>query len=137
MVFSTKDRAPVLSTVIRSELHSYLGGVLKNHGCIPIQVGGVEDHVHLLFGLSRTISLAAAAELLKTSSSRWIKSKGLSGFAWQAGYAVFSVGMSETDRVQAYVLNQEEHHLRRSFQDELRALLRESGVEPDERYLWD
>ncbi len=137
LVFSTKHRSPVLTEEIRAELHLYLGGVLRNHDCPPIQVGGVEDHVHLLFGLSRTMTIAQVAERVKTSSAKWIKAKWTGDFAWQGGYGAFSVGVRETDGVVAYIRNQEAHHRKVSFEDELRVLLLEAGVEFDERYLWD
>lgn len=137
LVFSTKHRAAVLSTDVRSELYPYLGGVLRNIGCTTIQVGGVEDHVHLLFGISRTMTIAQVVEKLKTSSAKWLTSKGLPDFAWQSGYGAFSVGPLEANSVIAYIQNQEAHHRQISFQDELRALLAEAGVEIDERYIWD
>lgn len=99
--------------------------------------GGVEDHIHILFRLSRTVSLAQVIEKTKTSTSKWIKTKGPTDFAWQAGYGAFSVGPAEADRIIAYIKGQEEHHRKVTFQDELRGLLQESGMEFDERYLWD
>lgn len=136
-VFSTKDRTPWLTPELRQELHPYVVGVLANIGCPSIQTGGVEDHVHLLFQLSRTMSLAQVIERTKTSTSNWLKTKGPTDFAWQAGYGAFSVGPAEVDRIVAYIKSQEEHHRRVTFQDELRGLLRESGMDFDERYLWD
>lgn len=136
-VFSTKDRTPWLISEIRRELHPYLVGVLANIGCPSIQTGGVEDHVHILFRLSRTASLSQVIEKAKSSSSKWMKTKGVPNFAWQAGYGAFSVGPGEANRIVAYIRGQEEHHRNVSFQDELRGLLREAGLEFDERYLWD
>src|SRR4029078_7044452 len=91
LVFSTKDRAPVLVPDIREELHPYLAVVLQNDGCPSLQVGGVEDHVHLLFGLSRTRTIAEVVENVKTSSSRWIKTRAaeFAEFRWQNGYGAF------------------------------------------------
>jgi len=139
LVFSTKDRAPLLRQPLRDELFVYLGGVLREHGCQPIKIGGVEDHVHVFFGLSRTMSLSEAVGLVKTSSSRWVKSKGAaySDFAWQAGYGAFSVSQSSADAVASYVAAQEEHHRARDFRDEFRGLLVRHNVEFDERYLWE
>ena len=137
LVFTTKHRAPVLAPNIRTELHPYLGGVLRNHHCSPIQIGGVEDHVHILFGLSRTMTVAQVTEKVKTSTSKWIKSKGIAEFAWQAGYGAFSVGVRDVAKIAEYVRNQEEHHKRVTVQDELRSMLNEAGLEFDERYLWD
>lgn len=137
VVFGTKDRTPWLTPEIRQELHPYVVGVLANIGCPSIQVGGVEDHLHILFRLSRTRSLADVIEKSKTSTSKWIKTKGPTGFAWQAGYGAFSVGSAEADRVVAYIKRQGDHHRKVTFQDELRGLLRESRTDFDERYLWD
>ncbi|MCE7900943.1 MAG: IS200/IS605 family transposase [Armatimonadetes bacterium ATM1] len=136
-VFSTKDRRPWLTPDIRQELHPYLVGVLANIGCPSIQTGGTADHVHTLFRLSRTASVAQVIEKVKTSTSKWVKTKGARDFAWQSGYGAFSVGSGEADRIVAYIRNQEEHHRKVTFQDELRGLLREAGMDFDERYLWD
>jgi REP element-mobilizing transposase RayT len=137
LVFSTKLRRPVLPAAITQELHPYLTATLANLGCQPIQVGGVEDHVHLLFRVSRTRTIAEVVENAKTGSSKWLKTKGIPEFAWQSGYGVFSVGSVDLDAVAAYVRTQPAHHAKVSFQDELRLLLREAGLEFDERYVWD
>ena len=137
VIFSTKDRRPVLSAEILPELFSYLATVARNAGCECYRVGGVADHVHLAIRLSRTTSVAQIVEELKGASSRWLKTKGLSEFAWQRGYAAFSVGPRDLGALCEYISNQKQHHRRRSFQDEFRALLKRYGVELDERYVWD
>jgi REP element-mobilizing transposase RayT len=114
-----------------------MGGVLRNIECPVLQIGGVEDHVHILLRLSRAVSLGQLVEKTKTSTSKWIKTKGPTGFAWQAGYGAFSVGQGESDGVVRYIQGQEERHRTVSFQDELRMLLTEAGLEFDERYVWD
>ncbi len=108
LVFSTKNRVRYLTPTIQTELHPYLSGVLNGIDCPSLQVGGVEDHVHLLFGLSRTRTIADIVETVKTSSSKWIKTKGteFSDFHWQAGYGAFSVSQSDADTVVAYIQNQ-------------------------------
>jgi putative transposase len=139
-VFSTKERRPFLrDKPVREELHRYLGGILKNLECEPIIVGGVEDHVHFLCVLSRTIEIAEMMKELKRGSSLWIKTEGsdMADFAWQNGYGVFSIGFSQIKVVQKYIARQEEHHRKVSFQDEFRKLLRRYEVEFDERYVWD
>lgn len=139
-VFSTKGREPFLVDCgLREELHRVLGGILSKLGCQPIIVGGVEDHVHLLATLARTIEIAELVKEVKRNSSLWIKEKkpSLKEFAWQSGYGVFSIGFSQIPEVRNYIANQKEHHLRMSFQDELRSLLRKYEVEFDERYVWD
>jgi|SoiMethySBSTD1v2_1073268.scaffolds.fasta_scaffold927957_1 REP element-mobilizing transposase RayT len=139
LIFSTKNRVRVLSPRIRSELHPYLAVVLREHRCPALQVGGIEDHVHLLFGLSRVTSLAEVVETVKTSSSKWIKGKGpdFRGFYWQAGYGAFSVSQSEADAVIDYIRCQEEHHKQMSFQEEYRRFLERYQIPYDERYVWD
>jgi REP element-mobilizing transposase RayT len=133
LVFSTKNRTPSLSSPIRSELLPYTGGILRNIGCNPIQIGGVEDHIRLLFNLSRTLTIAQVVEKVKTSTSKWLQTKGLEDFAWQHGYGAFSVSVRETSQVTAYIQNQEFHHGEIPFQTEYRELLRDHGVEVDER----
>ena len=139
-VFSTKDRRPFLKDdAFRGDLHAYLGGILKARDNPPLAIGGIEDHVHLLFTLSRTSPVAAVIKEVKRSSSNGVKSKALdlSEFAWQNGYGAFSIGASQVDAVRAYIAKQEEHHRRMSFHDEFRELCARYGVELDERYAWD
>jgi len=138
LVFSTKDRRPYLrDRVLRDQLHSYLGRVSKELECAPLITGGVEDHVHMLARLARTITQADWVKELKRISTIWIKNEGIQDFGWQGGYACFSVSQSNLENVQKYIVNQEKHHARTSYQDELRALLTKHGIEFDEAYLWD
>ena len=139
-VFSTKARRAFLrDEPLREELHRYLGGILTNLDCQPLIIGGVEDHVHLLFALSRTATVADVVKELKRGSSVWLKTKSpaLVDFAWQNGYGVFSIGQSQVDAARTYIAGQAEHHRKISFQDELRELLRRYEIEFDERYVWD
>ena len=139
LIFSTKNREPFLVPEIRTELYSYLAGVLREEECPALQVGGVADHVHLLFGLSRTRTVAQVVEQVKTSSSKWIKPRGqaFAGFHWQAGYGAFSVSPGHVEVLKEYIRNQEKHHRAESFQDEFRRLCKKYGIEIDERYVWD
>ena len=120
LVFSTKNRDRGLSAAVQTELYPYLAGTLDNLDCTPLQVGGIEDHVHLLFGLSRTRTIANLVETLKTGSSKWLKTKApaLVDFHWQSGYGAFSVSQSDADAVVAYIRNQAQHHQKVTFQDE-------------------
>ncbi|MBU6400850.1 MAG: transposase [Verrucomicrobia bacterium] len=139
-VFSTKDRRPFLrDPALRAELHRYLGGILVHLDSPPIIVGGVEDHVHLLCLLSRTGTPADLVKEVKRGSSVWIKERvqTLPDFAWQNGYGMFSIGFSQLEAVRSYIANQEEHHRKVGFQDELRRLLERYEVQFDERYVWD
>lgn len=139
IVFSTKDRAPLLDATVRPALHAYLATVARNVDCECFRVGGVADHVHLAVRLSRTISMAQLIEELKTSSSKWLKTQSseLAAFAWQRGYGAFSVGPSDLHSLLHYIDNQEEHHRTRTFQDEYRAFVTKYGIGYDERYVWD
>ncbi|MBI4428133.1 MAG: IS200/IS605 family transposase [Ignavibacteriales bacterium] len=140
LVFSTKNRYPFLSDKnIRDEMHAYLGGTCNELDSQVLKVGGAADHVHLLCTLSRNLTIAKLVGEIKRSSSKWVKTKGrmLTKFAWQNGYGAFSVGQAEIERVRAYITGQEEHHRKKTFQDEYREFLKEYGVEYDERYVWD
>ena len=137
LVYSTKTRMPVVTPTIREELNPYVSGVLRNHNCNPIAIGGVEDHMHVLFALSRTITIARLVEKLKTSSNKWANDKWHCGLEWQSGYGAFSVGRQELNVVKDYIWHQAEHHKTVSFQDEFRKLLTEHEVQFDERYVWD
>lgn len=139
LVFSTKDRERVIHDAIRPDLHSYFGGVLHGMGCAPIEINSEPEHVHLLFLMSRSHSMAQIVEDLKTSSNKWLRTrdKRFDRFSWQRGYAAFSVSQSNADEVRAYVRNQREHHKQMSFEDEVRAFLKRHDVEFDERYVWD
>jgi len=138
VVFSTQDRESVLADGWRDELFRVLGGAANNLGCQSLIVGGVADHVHMLFQLGRTITVADAVGKIKSTSSAWVNQtrKLPAPFHWQAGYAAFSVSQSNVETVKEYIRRQPEHHARRSFQDEYRELLRRYEIEWDERYVW-
>jgi putative transposase len=139
LIFSTKDRHPWLEPGIREKAHAFLAGAVRQCDCEAYRVGGVADHVHLALRLSRTISVAELVKEVKTASSKWMKTQdaSLHTFAWQQGYGVFSVSMSQKEALLHYIDTQEEHHHTRTFQDEYRGLLKKYGIEYDERYVWD
>lgn len=140
VVFSTKQRKPFLKTpALRDTMTGYLIGTLQNLDCPSIIVTPVADHVHILCNLSRTLSIAKLIQDVKTSSSARIKEEGgaAEDFAWQNGYGVFSVSQSNKEKVEKYIANQEEHHRRRTFQEEYRELLIRHEIEFEERYVWD
>ena len=140
LIFSTKNRYPFLrDKVLRAEMHAYVAEMLRKHGCETLIVGGVADHAHSLFALSRTLPIASIVKEVKRTSSGWIKeaSRRHSKFHWQGGYAAFSVSQSNVQEVITYIENQEEHHKHVTFQDEYRAFLKAYAVEYDERYVWD
>ncbi len=138
LVFSTRQREAMIPAEILPRLHAYLAGTCQAVGCPALQVGGMADHVHLLFRLSRTMAFSDAVKAIKTESSKWMKAeRGVADFAWQAGYGAFSVSASQVDVVTRYIRNQAVHHGKRSFQDEFRLLLERYHVSYDEAYVWD
>jgi REP element-mobilizing transposase RayT len=139
VIFSTKNRAPLLNDSRREEMFCVLGGAANNLGCQSLIVGGVADHVHMLFQLARTASIADAVGKIKSTSSTWANQtrEAPAEFHWQAGYAAFSVSQSNVESVREYIHRQPEHHATHSFEDELREWLRRYEIEWDERYVWD
>jgi len=138
IIFSTKNRVPAIAAGWRDRLHAYLGGVVRNlEGGTPEAIGGVADHVHLLIGLRASAKLADVVRDVKAVSSRWVHEEiGNRKFAWQEGYGAFTVSASQREQVRDYIARQEDHHHKRTFQEEYLDLLKRSGVEYDERYLW-
>jgi REP element-mobilizing transposase RayT len=140
IVFSTKHRRPDLcDKAFRARAHAYLAGVCRNLGSPALMVGGVEDHVHLLCRLSKTLAVAPFVRELKRDSSKWIKAEApyLPDFYWQQGYGAFSLSPAHVEPLKQYIARQEEHHRRQTFQDKFRRLCAKYGVEIDERYVWD
>jgi len=140
VVFSTKNRARFLQDrTLRDRLHAYLAGACHNLKSPSIIVGGVEDHVHVLCRLAKTLSVSELVQELKRESSKWLKeqSSDLAAFYWQSGYGAFSISPGHVEALTAYIKNQEEHHRKESFQDEFRRLLRLYAIDFDEKYVWD
>ena len=139
LVFSTKDRAPVLDDEIRDELHAYIGGIVDHLKGKLLKSGSVSDHIHLLISQPRTISVSELVQEIKTGSSKWIKTKGdrFANFHWQGGYGIFSISPSHFPALENYIANQAEHHRKETFQEEYRRLLGKYKVNFDERYVWD
>jgi len=139
LIFSTKNRQPLIQPPFESELYSYLGGICNEFDCHALKVGGYNDHVHILCMLSRKIALMKLLEEVKANSSKRMKTKeeSLRNFYWQDGYGAFSVNPTEIETVIAYISNQQVHHSKRTYQDELRAFLKKYKIEYDERYVWE
>ena len=136
LVFSAKDRVLCIEPGWRTRLHDYLGGTVRGLGGFPQGVGGVADHVHLLVGLKATHCLADVMRELKKAASSWVHDEiGLQTFAWQEGYAAFTVSATARDAVKRYIANQEEHHRTKSFREELVEMLEKAGAEYDPEYL--
>ena len=140
LVFSTKGRTPWLrSNDLRDQLYSYMAVLLRDNLDSPaIIIGGIEDHVHILFSMSRKFSIMDIVKGVKTETSKWLKKQGGvdSTFAWQSGYGAFSVSESNIQQVREYIARQPEHHRKQSFQDEFRELCRRHNLPLDERYVW-
>ena len=138
IIFHTKNNKVFIRREDKTELYAYMGAIIKDNGSIPIIINGVENHVHILCIMSKNISLSKLVEEIKRHSSRWIKTKHnhYSDFGWQNGYSGFSVSQSVHDKTKTYIMNQELHHKKVDFREELIAFFKEYGVEYDERYLW-
>jgi REP element-mobilizing transposase RayT len=136
LIFSTKERMPLIKPDLRAGLFAYLGGIVQGMRGAVIIVNGTEDHVHMLIRIRPTQSVAEIMRVVKTNSSAWAHEHGHKHFAWQAGYGAFSVSESNVKAVTKYIANQEEHHKKRSFQEEFVAFLKKNNVEYDERYIW-
>jgi REP element-mobilizing transposase RayT len=137
LVFGTKNRKPLLANSVREELHAYIAGILKELKSPALKINSVEDHIHILFLLSKNYALFKVVEEVKKSSSKWIKTKGISNFAWQIGYGAFSVSSSKLDAVKKYIDNQEEHHKKRSFVKEVELFMKEYGANDyDKKFFW-
>jgi len=137
IIFSTKNRHPLIAEAWRERLHAFLGGAVRNVGGFPEAVGGTGDHVHLLIGLRANHTLADVLRDIKSASSHWAhETIGARNFAWQDGYGAFTVSASQVEKVKSYIAQQERHHRKQSFQDEYVEFLKQSDVEYDERFLW-
>jgi putative transposase len=138
-VFSTKERQRLITPTLRERLWPFLGGIARQNKMKAIEIGGMEDHVHILLSLPSTLSIAKALQLIKGGSSKWVHETFPDHrmFGWQVKYGAFSVSVSQLDTIIQYIKDQKEHHRQMTFQEEFIALLKKHRVEYDERYLWD
>jgi REP element-mobilizing transposase RayT len=136
--FSTKERYPIIDAELESRLWPYIGGIARKNRMKALSVGGTFDHLHALLSLPSTMSFSKAVQLIKGGSSKWIHDSftKYKKFEWQEGYGAFSVSASQVKRTIAYIENQKEHHCKRTFQEEFRALLDKHGIDYDSRYLF-
>jgi len=137
VVFSTKERCALIAEELETDLYSYIGGIVRRLGCCLLEIGGAPDHVHLFLVLSPSVSISELVRKIKANSSKWVNEGDRlgTGFRWQNGYGVFSVSESAARAVTDYIRSQEVHHRTMSFRDELVMLMREHGIEFNERYL--
>lgn len=133
VIFSTKNRVKAIPRILQPKLWAYMSGICRNHSIIPIEIGGADDHAHLLIQVPATLTLADAVSAIKSNSSRWAREQN-KGFVWQQGYAAFSMSASSIPAVRKYIQNQEKHHRKMNFEEEWFALLKKHGVEFDSRY---
>jgi REP-associated tyrosine transposase len=138
-VFSTKERRRLITPELRERLWPFLGGIARQNRMKAIEVGGVEDHVHVLLSLPSTLAISKALQLIKGGSSKWVHETFPEHrlFAWQEKYGAFSVSVSQLDKTIQYIKDQEAHHRKMTFKEEFEALLKKHRIEYDERYLWD
>ena len=136
LVFSTKDRLQLIKIEWQERFHAYLGGIVKGLEAVPLAIGGISDHVHLLVSLKSKHRLDYFLRELKADSSGWVHKELTKNFQWQTGYGAFSVSPNSINGVKKYILNQAEHHRTKTFEEEYLELLKASGVEYDKKYLW-
>ena len=135
IVFGTKGRLPLIREEIRPRLHEYLGGTVRGLGGIALEIGGVEDHVHILVKLKPTVQFSGFIRDLKSNSSTWAKQNGLRNFAWQRHYGAFTVSESQSAVVRRYVRTQEQHHKKFDFKTEFETMLVSNGIAVDD-FVW-
>jgi REP element-mobilizing transposase RayT len=139
VVFATKNRTPWITPGVAERLYPYIGGIIRAEKGTLYAIGGVEDHVHLYLRWRTDVAVSDLMRIVKAKSSKWIHTTfpELAAFAWQDGYAAFSVSTSQEEAVKRYIAGQAEHHKSEDFGSELMRLLRAHGVEFDERYVLD
>ena len=139
MIFTVQGRGNLIAKSWRTELHKYIAGIIKGKGQKPIIVNGVADHVHIFVGLKPAMAASDLVRDIKNNSANFInKQKFVRGkFSWQEGSGYFTYGHSQLDAVYQYILNQEEHHRKKTFREEYLEFLRKFEVEYDEKYLFE
>ncbi|WP_164103844.1 IS200/IS605 family transposase [Candidatus Laterigemmans baculatus] len=137
VVFSTKYRYRMISDQLAPELYKYVGGILREHNSQPVEINGVEDHIHILTSIAPTIAVSDLARTVKANSSKWVRENHARKFAWQNGYAAFTVSISQLETVRRYVANQHEHHRKMSFREEYLTLLQKHRIRYEEKYVFD
>ena len=137
LIFATKNRAPIIHTEWESSLHVYLGGIIKGQNGVPIEINGIEDHVHALVRLSPTKALAEFLREFKSDSTGFVRREFEKRFSWQRRYGAFTVSESNVETVRAYIRNQKNHHMTMGFDEEYRKILLLNSVEFEEKYLWN
>ena len=137
LIFSTKDRRPIITLDYQPRLYDYIGGIIREVGGTSLGINGIEDHVHLVTKLRPDKALSDVLRVLKCNASGWMHDvfPSLAEFSWQRGYAAFTVSQSNVEDVRRYVAGQKEHHEKISFRDEFIGFLKENHIEYDERFV--
>ncbi len=138
LVFSTKNRERLIHAELEDRLWAYIGGVVRENECVPLRIGGIETHVHLIAAMSPKVATSQLVKQIKVASSHWMRANhpDVANFGWQDGYGVFSVSKSSVETVCRYIERQREHHRHKTFEEEYRVLMEKHGVDFDERYLF-
>ncbi len=139
IIFSTKNRERLLHKSMREQLFAYISGIINNKGQFSLAVNGYLDHVHIFLSMKPDTAVSDLVKSIKQSSTNFIKEKGLikNRFAWQKGYGAFTYSRSQIDDVVNYIVNQEEHHKHKTFEDEYISFLEKFGIDFDRRYVFD
>jgi len=138
IVFATKYRKPSITDDVQERLYEYIGGTLRSKKGHLIEIGGAEDHLHILAGLSPTLSVSDVIRDLKANSSKWMTEElGIEGFEWQKGFGAFTVSYDRVEAIQKYIRNQKEHHETKTFQEEYIDFLQRHGIEFQLEYLFE
>ena len=137
LIFSTKDRRPIITLDYQPRLYDYIGGIIRELGGVSLGINGIEDHVHVVTKLRPDKALSDVLRVLKCNASGWMHDvfPKLSDFSWQRGYAAFTVSQTDVEEVRRYVAGQKEHHEKVSFRDEFIRFLKENHIEYDERFV--
>ncbi len=138
-VFSTKDRRPLMTPELRARLWPFMGGIARQNDLKAVEIGGTEDHVHILLSVPASVPIAKAMQLIKGGASKWVHETfpELRVFRWQEEYGAFSVSVSQLDVVTRYIRGQAEHHRKLTFREEFLALLKRHRISYDPKYLWE
>ena len=139
IVFSTKDRRPLITPDLQPRLYDYIGGIIRGQGGVLLAAGGMANHGHLLAGTARDKCMSDFVRAIKGNSSRWVHEEfpHLRHFGWQEGYGAFSISYPGQEKVKAYIAGQAEHHRTVTFQEEFIAFLKQHQISYDERYIWE
>ncbi|WP_372717259.1 IS200/IS605 family transposase [Novipirellula sp.] len=139
LIFSTKYRRKTIRLDFREQLYQYIGGIIREKEGVLLEIGGVEDHIHIMAGFPATISVSDMLRFIKSNSSGWVNDtiKPMDKFAWQPGYGAFTVSHSQKPTVRRYIQTQEQHHQKKSFEIEFIQILVAHGIEYDPRYVFE